>query len=57
MSTHVPQKDPQTPVAPKTKDRAKHTSPITRLLSEVSKMNDEYAKYQMETGIWRKLAL
>ena len=57
MSTHLSEKDSQTPIAPKTSNGGKHTGPIARLLAEVSKMSDEYAKYQMETGVWRKLAL
>ena len=57
MFTHLSEKDSQTPIAPKTSDGVKHTGPIARLLAEVSKMSDEYAKYQMETGVWRKLAL
>ena len=30
---------------------------VSRLLAQVSRMNDEYVDYQMEAGVWRKLAL
>ena len=30
---------------------------IARLLAQVSKLSDGYAEYQMERGVWRKLAL
>ena len=30
---------------------------VSRLLAQVSRMNGEYVDYQMEAGVWRKLAL
>ena len=30
---------------------------VSRLLAQLSRMNDEYVDYQMEAGVWRKLAL
>ena len=39
------------------RDSQPHTGPIARLLAKVSRLNSDYANYQMETGIWRKLAL
>ena len=30
---------------------------VSRLLAQFSRMNDEYVDYQMEAGVWRKLAL
>ena len=38
-------------------DSKAHTGPVARLLAKVSKLSDEYADYQMETGTWRKLAI
>ena len=34
-----------------------HRGPVTRLLARVSRMSGEYADYQMEAGVWRKLAI
>ena len=34
-----------------------HRGPVARLLARVSRMSGEYADYQMETGVWRKLAI
>ncbi len=34
-----------------------HGGRIARLLAQVSKLGDGYAEYQMERGVWRKLAL
>ncbi len=34
-----------------------HGGTIARLLAQVSKLGDGYAEYQMERGVWRKLAL
>ena len=34
-----------------------HTGPVARLLAQVSKWSGEYADYQMENGVWRKLAI
>ncbi len=31
--------------------------PVARLLARVSKWSGDYADYQMETGVWRKLAI
>ena len=30
---------------------------LSRLLAQVSRMNGEYVDYQMESGVWRKLAI
>ena len=38
-------------------DYKAHPGPVARLLHQISKLNSEYADYQMEAGIWRKLAL
>ena len=43
------------PAAPQ--DAKAHTGPVARLLAKVSKLSDEYADYQMETGTWRKIAI
>ncbi len=42
------------PAAPAAKP---HTGPVARLLAQVSKLSSGYADYQMEQGVWRKLAL
>ncbi len=60
MATFTPDKvSPDTttvtPAAPQ--DAKAHTGPVARLLAKVSKLSDEYADYQMETGTWRKLAI
>lgn len=34
-----------------------HRGPVSRLLARVSRMSGEYADYQMEAGVWRKLAI
>ncbi len=34
-----------------------HSGPVARLLARVSKLSDTYAAYEMENGVWRKLAL
>ena len=34
-----------------------HGGRIARLLAQVSKLGDMHAEYQMERGVWRKLAL
>ena len=31
--------------------------PVARLLAKVSQMHGEYVEYQMDAGVWRKLAL
>ena len=36
---------------------AKPRGVVSRLLAQFSRMNDEYVDYQMEAGVWRKLAL
>ena len=33
------------------------SSVVSRLLARVSKLSDTYAEYEMERGVWRKLAL
>ena len=43
------------PTAPQ--DAKAHTGPVARLPAKVSKLSDEYADYQMETGTWRKIAI
>ena len=43
------------PAAPQ--DSKAHTGPVARLLARVSKWSGDYADYQMEVGVWRKLAL
>ena len=46
-----------------TRESAEQTTPksyggrIAKLLAQVSKLGDGYAEYQMERGVWRKLAL
>ena len=59
MATFTPDKvSLDTNVTPATPQDAKaHTGPVARLLAKVSKLSDEYADYQMETGTWRKLAI
>lgn len=39
------------------KDAKPRGSVVSRLLAQVSRMNGEYVDYQMEAGVWRKLAL
>lgn len=34
-----------------------HGGRIARLLAQVSRMSEDYAEYQMERGVWRKLAI
>ena len=61
MATITPEKvSPDTgiaefPAAPQ--DDKAHTSPVARLLARVSKLSGDYTDYQMETCIWRKLAI
>ena len=38
-------------------DSQAHTGPVARLLSRVSKGLGDYAEYQMEAGIWRKISI
>ena len=45
----------ETPVAPQ--DSKAHTGPVARLLSRVSKGLGDYAEYQMEACIWRKISI
>ena len=45
----------ETPAAPQ--DSKAHTGPVARLLARVSKWSGDYAEYQMESGIWRKIAI
>lgn len=42
---------------PQAEDSKLHRAPIARLLGKMAKMHGEYVDYQMEAGIWRKLAL
>ena len=57
MSTLVSEKDLKAPDANGAKGSEVHGGLIARLLARVSRLNGEYAEYQMEAGIWRKLAL
>ena len=57
MATTTPEKDPVIPVASLPQYGEAHAGPVARLLARVSKWNSEYAEFQMESGIWRKLAL
>ena len=34
-----------------------HAGRLSRLLGRVSRWSDRYAEYEMERGVWRKLAL
>ena len=34
-----------------------HAGPVARLMAQVSKMAGDYADYEMENGVWRKLAI
>ena len=34
-----------------------HRGPVARLLARAARMSGEYADYQMEAGVWRKLAI
>ena len=34
-----------------------HVGPVARLLARVSKWSGDYADYQMERGVWRKIAI
>lgn len=42
---------------PAAADGRLHRGPVARLLARVSRMSGEYADYQMEAGVWRKLAI
>ena len=44
-------------VRPQVQDTKVHIGPVSRLLSKVSKWHDENVDYQMEAGMWRKLAI
>ena len=57
MSTLVSEKEPRVQAADESKVGDVHGGPFARLLAKVARLNGEYAEYQMETGIWRKLAL
>ena len=39
------------------KEAKPRNSVVSRLLAQFSRMNDEYVGYQMDEGVWRKLAL
>ena len=43
------------PAAPQ--DSKAHASPVARLLARVSKWSGDYAEYQMEAGVWRKISI
>ena len=59
MPTSTPTQDtPATGPEIAARDTVKlHTGPVARLLSKVSKSVGTYTDYQMERGVWRKLAL
>ena len=57
MSTLVSEKDSTVPATNGAKGGETHAGPIARLLAKVARWNGEYTHYQMEEGIWRKLAL
>ena len=38
-------------------DSKAHSGLFARLIARVSKVSDTYAEYEMERGVWRKLAL
>ena len=57
MGTSTPETVSPNPIATESQDIKSHPGPVARLLAKVSKLNGEYADYQMEAGIWRKLAL
>ena len=59
MATSTPTQDtPATRPETAARDAEKlHTGPVARLLSKVSNSVGTYADYQMERGVWRKLAL
>ena len=61
MATLTPDKvslDSNAPEIPvEGQDSKLHTGPVARLLAQVSKLSGDYAEYQMEQGVWRKLAL
>ena len=39
------------------RDSKLNTGPAARLLARVSKWSSDYAEYQMENGVWRKIAI
>ena len=59
MATFTPDKvsldTTATPAAPQ--DAKAHNGPVARLLARVSKGLGDYADYQMERGVWRKIAI
>ena len=61
MATFTPDKvikDTNTAEIPAAeRDTKLHTGPVARLLAQVSKWSSDYADYQMENGVWRKLAI
>jgi len=61
MATHTPVKAIQesgvSGAQPQSGERKPQGSPVARLLNRVSKWHGEYIDYQMEAGVWRKLAL
>ena len=57
MSTLVSEKDSTVPATNGVKGGETHAGPFARLLAKVARWNGEYAHYQMEEGVWRKLAL
>ena len=57
----TPEKVSTDPGVPESNTAAQDVKPrsnvVARLLAQFSRMNDEYVDYQMEAGVWRKLAL
>ena len=61
MATFTPDKISQdsaiTEVPSAERETKLHSGPVARLLARVSKWSGDYADYQMENGVWRKLAI
>ena len=57
MATLTPDKVSQDTATAAPQDAKAHTGPVARLLARVSKWSGDYADYQMETGVWRKIAI
>ena len=60
MATFTPDKvslDTTTAAPAAPQDSKAHTGPVARLLARVSKGLGDYAEYQMERGVWRKIAI
>ena len=61
MATFTPEKASRNTRMVETPNEAQdskaHSGPFARLIARVSKLSDTYAEYEMERGVWRKLAL